>query len=137
MSKNSENLVNCRLQDIVARVAGVSLNNVAKTLRALTLIGQYYPGEDDLDWGRLIDLLIYSARNGREFSTPLHAKPNYSDIESCERAYNILLNELLEHNKDFMLDDIKTQRGDPFERLNRSEQLFTEVSNVEDKLNNL
>ena len=89
-----------RIQDITARVSGVSLKNTVKILQSLVIILNHL-GEKELS-KQLHNILVSSAQYDAH-PAPLHSKPCSESVEQCEKVYKSLISQF---GKAF-LDDIK------------------------------
>lgn len=100
-----------RIQDIVAKVAGVGLKDTVRVLRALGIVSYYIDGEYD-EWDRLNYLLARGAIFSGE-PAPLHSSPDDESIEACEKAF-----EFIENNSPASaIQDLRKGRNDVYKMM--------------------
>lgn len=75
-----------RLQDLVAKMSGVSLKNSVKVIETLVNISEMY----DEEFGERLNSLIDQSSVGRG---PL-TRPDIADVERCNKAYTKALNDI-------------------------------------------
>jgi len=93
MNEGNDSLVehrggHMRVQDIVARVAGVNLKDTVKVIRTLHLFMQAL-GEEDAEAVLSHYIDAGSFVNGEE--APMHEKPGAGEVAACERIYALMV----------------------------------------------
>lgn len=79
-----------RIQDIVAKSAGVNLKDTVRVMRALGLV--FHILEERAAQGRLNWHLMNGARLSN-IPAPLHSKPDQSAVDACNEFYKAMLAE--------------------------------------------
>ena len=79
-----------RVQDIVAKMAGISLRDTVKVLRSLVIVLEAKGSSSAAD--DLVHLLARSAYYG-DRPAVLHSKPDHGAVEACNEFYAMLVAE--------------------------------------------
>ena len=87
---DEQTMRNLRIQDVVARAAGVNLRETVRVMRTLALVA---PMIGEVSLQATLNKLLHDGAKLSNFPAPLHSKPDKHAIEACYVFYQAMIGE--------------------------------------------